>query len=202
VEVGGPDRLERNAWRQLVGAAKVVSPRMRYILKSRRGLTIWCVLLLFSLLLVVNHIGASGGHRGSQPYSCAEAHPHSMCNAANTCGTASSPCRVDVKRRGSNWASTTPSIPGAKENAIFCVKAGTTVIWESSSKNTGFVIDFGPASPFDTPGAIIGGADRPISVVAKRAGCFKYSTGACTSGTIYGMCGSTDNEVVVTGAAD
>jgi hypothetical protein len=79
------------------------------------------------------------------------------------------------------------------------VKAGTTVTWQSSAKNTGFILDFGPSSPFDTPGAIIGGSDRPISVVAKRPGCYKFSLGACIAGTIYGMCGSTDSEIVVTG---
>ena len=164
-------------------------------MKIERGVAVWCGVFLFSFLLVANYIGAKERQRGSQSYACT--HPQGMCNAANTCGSSSDPCRIDIKRRGSNWASATPSIPGAKANAIFCVKVGTTVIWESSSKNTGFVIDFGPSSPFDSPGAIMGGADRPISVVAKRPGCFKYSAGACTSGTIYGMCGSVDAEVVV-----
>lgn len=167
-------------------------------MKIERGFAIWCGVLLVSFLLAANYIGAKERRRGNQTYACAEAHPQSMCSAANTCGSSSDPCRIDVKRKGGSWASATPSIPGIKENAIFCVKVGTTVTWESSSKNTGFVIDFGPASPFDTPGAIMGGADRPISVVAKRPGCFKYSTGACTSGTVYGMCGSGENEVVVT----
>jgi hypothetical protein len=165
--------------------------------KIERGFAVSCGLLLVSFLLAANYIGAKERQRGSQAYACAEPHPQSMCSAVNTCGSSSDPCRIDVKRKGSSWASATPSIPGIKENAIFCVKVGTTVTWESSSKNTGFVIDFGPASPFDTPGAIMGGADRPVSVVAKRPGCFKYSAGACTSGTIYGMCGSGDNEVVV-----
>jgi hypothetical protein len=163
--------------------------------KIERGVAVWCGVFLFSFLLVANYIGAKERQRGSQSYACT--HPQGMCSAANTCGSSSHPCRIDIKRRGSNWASATPSIPGAKANAIFCVKVGTTVIWESSSKNTGFVIDFGPSSPFDSPGAIMGGADRPISVVAKRPGCFKYSAGACTSGAIYGMCGSVDAEVVV-----
>jgi hypothetical protein len=170
--------------------------------KIERGFAVWCGLLLVSFLLAANYIGAKERQRGSQAYACAESHSQSVCNASNTCGSSSDPCRIDIKRKGSNWASATPNIPGAKGNTIFCVKVGTTVIWESSSKNTGFVIDFGPASPFDTPGAIMGGADRPISVVAKRPGCFKYSTGACTSGTIYGMCGSGDNEVDVTSGSN
>jgi hypothetical protein len=67
----------------------------------------------------------------------------------------------------------------------------------SSSKNTGFVIDFGGSDPFDHEGAIMGGADRPITVVAKHPGCYTYSVGACTAGTIYGMCGNADTQLIV-----
>jgi hypothetical protein len=130
--------------------------------KIERGFAIWCGVLLVSLLLVTNYIGARERQRGSQSYACAESRPQGMCNAANTCGSSSEPCRIDIRRKGSNWASATPNIPGAKANAIFCVKVGTTVMWESSSKNTGFVIDFGPTSPFDTPGAIMGGPTVPF----------------------------------------
>jgi hypothetical protein len=38
----------------------------------------------------------------------------------------------------------------------------------------------------------MGGSDRPITVVARKSGCYKYSVGACTPGTIYGMCGNSD----------
>jgi hypothetical protein len=65
------------------------------------------------------------------------------------------------------------------------------------SKDTGFVLDFGTSSPFDGGGAITGGADRPISVVAKKPGCYSYTVGACTAGTIYGMCGEDAAQVVV-----
>ena len=66
----------------------------------------------------------------------------------------------------------------------------------SSSKNTGFVIDFGGSDPFDHEGAIMGGADRPITVVAKHPGRYTYSVGACTAGTIYGMCGNADTQLI------
>jgi hypothetical protein len=58
------------------------------------------------------------------------------------------------------------------------------------------VIDFGPSSPFETESAIPGGADRVVTLVAKKAGCYKYSVGACTAGTTYGMCGNSDKELV------
>jgi hypothetical protein len=168
-------------------------------MKNRRSFTIWSSLVLLSFLLVVGHIAAQQQKKGNNKYVCSEANPASMCNASTQCGSGSTPCTVDVKRRGGSSATATPSIPGAKSNTPFCVKVGTTVTFQSTSKNTGFVIDFGPNSPFDTGGsAIMGGADRPISVVAKRAGCFKYSAGACTSGTIYGMCGQVETELVVT----
>ena len=157
----------------------------------------FCYLPLFFL---ANHAAAQ--ERGSDKYICMESHPEKMCNPSNTCGSASTPCEVDVKRSGGSSASATPNIPNAKSNKLFCVQTGTTVIWESSSKNTGFVVDFGPSSPFDPPGGIIGGTDRRVSVTAKRPGCFKYSAGACISGSIYGMCGSVETELVVTSAGN
>ena len=133
----------------------------------------------------------------SSKYACTEAHPAQLCNAANTCGSASTPCAVDVKRTA-NAASSTPGMPDAKDNSLFCVKAGTTVQWKSTGKDIGFVVDFGPPSPFDPAGAIIGGTDRAVSVVAKTPGCYKYSAGACMSGAIYGMCGQANVQLIIT----
>jgi hypothetical protein len=169
-------------------------------MKLRGYVAICCALIVFALVVMATHMSAKGfsGDKTNK-YVCSESNPGSMCNASTACGSSSTPCVVNVKRSGSNFATATPSIPDAKGNAPFCVKVGTTVTWQSSSKNTGFVLDFGPSSPFDVPdGTIIGGADRPISVVAKRAGCYKYSVGACVSGAIYGMCGSANTELVVT----
>ena len=106
---------------------------------------------------------------------------------------------MDVKRTA-NAASSTPSILNPRSNALFCVKTGTTVTWNSTGKNIGFVVDVGPSSPFEPPGAIIGGSDRSVSVVAKRTGCYKYSAGACMSGAIYGMCGTANAEPIIIGA--
>jgi hypothetical protein len=150
-------------------------------------------LFLIPLLL----LGSATAQSKSDKYACSEPNPAQLCSAANTCGSASSPCTVDVKRT-SNSASSTPSIPNAKGNALFCVKVGTKVNWISSEKDNGFIVDLGPASPFEPSGTIIGGSDRSVSVVAKRKGCFKYSAGACKSGSIYGMCGTADAEFVVT----
>ena len=66
----------------------------------------------------------------------------------------------------------------------FCIKVGTTVTFKSGLRNTGFVIDFGTENPFDHEGSIIGGSDRPIIVTAKHPGCFTYTVGACTPGTV------------------
>jgi hypothetical protein len=132
----------------------------------------------------------------SNAFACKEANAAQLCNAANTCGSTSTSCGVDVKRT-SSAASSTPDIPGAKSNSLFCVKAGTTVEWKSTGKDIGFVVDFGTASPFAPAGAIIGGSDRSRAVMAKTPGCYRYSAGACMSGAIYGMCGQTNAEVVV-----
>jgi hypothetical protein len=129
-------------------------------------------------------------------YACSEADPQSLCNAGNTCGSSSSPCSVDVKR-SDYGASATPSIANAKANSTFCVKTGTTIVWKSTQKNTGFVVDFGPSAPLGSDDAIMGGATRPISVTAMKAGCYKYSAGACISGEIQGMCGSSTAEAII-----
>jgi hypothetical protein len=135
--------------------------------------------------------------RGPEKYLCSEPNPQSACTAENTCGSASTSCTVEIKRTSSS-ASATPSIPKAKGNQLFCVATGTKVNWNSGSKNTGFVLDFGPSSPFGSD-AVMGGSDRSASTVAGKKGCYKYSVGACVSGSIYGMCGSAEAELVVTG---
>jgi hypothetical protein len=168
------------------------------VVKSQFRLLLWFSGLLLSLSLA-SLLVANAQNKRSNKYVCSETNPASICTASNRCGSPSNPCVVDLKRKGGTSATVTPNIPNSKSNAPFCVKTGTTVTWQSSAKNTGFILDFGPSSPFDTPGAIIGGSDRPISVVAKRPGCYKFSLGACIAGTIYGMCGSTDSEIVVTG---
>jgi plastocyanin len=144
------------------------------------------------LILLAQTIQAQ---KENSKYACKEPNPASICTASNTCGSSSEPCSVDVKRT-SNSASATPSIQDAKGNSTFCVKAGTTVVWKSDTKHQGFVVDMGPKSPFSTDD-IIGGSDKSVSVVAKTAGCYKYSVGACLSGATYGMCGNSTAEFIV-----
>ena len=129
-------------------------------------------------------------------YICDEPKPEDMCNAANTCGSVSSACTINV-RRSSYGASVTPGIPKAKGNQFFCVKAGTKVVWMSSSKNTGFSISFGTDSPFEPDDPILGGGAKPITVTAQNPGCYKYDAGAFTSGTVYGMSGGSKPELVI-----
>jgi plastocyanin len=128
---------------------------------------------------------------------CSSSNPASICAGPITCGSASSPCTIDIRRSGSNYATAKPSIPDAKANKAFCIKVGTTVTFSTSSKNTGFVIDFGKDNPFDHQGSIIGGADRPITVTAKHPGCYSYSIGACTPGTVSGMCGNANSQLII-----
>jgi hypothetical protein len=160
-----------------------------------RSCAVSCTSLCLMLLVSLSNATAQSK---SSKYACSEPNPAQLCTAANTCGSSSSPCTVDVKRTADS-ASSTPSIPNAKGNSLFCVKVGTTVMWKSTGKDNGFVVDVGPASPFEPGGAIIGGSDRSVSVVAKRTGCFKYSAGACQSGAIYGMCGTANAELIVMG---
>ena len=84
-------------------------------------------------LLLAGFIAAQEQKKSSDKYICSETNPGKTCNASTTCGSSTTACVVDIKRRGSASASAVPSIPGA-----------------------------------------------------------------CTSGSIYGMCGSADTELIVT----
>lgn len=151
-------------------------------------------LFLVLPIILVASFGAAQSKKSK--YACDETDPQTLCNAGNTCGSPTNPCDVDVQRTA-YAASATPQIPGAKGNKLFCVRQGTTVNWKSKSRNTGFVVDISESSPFDPGGAIIGGTDKAVSVVAKTAGCYKYSVGACVSGVINGMCGNSRAEIII-----
>ena len=171
-----------------------VKTTVRQTMTTNRCFAIKGTSLLLTIAVLSNCAAAQSK---SSDYACTESHPAQLCAAANTCGSGSTPCSVDV-RRTPNAAKATPSFPDAKGNATFCVKVGTSIEWKSTGKDIGFVVDFGPAAaPFDHTGAIIGGSDRSVSVVAKTPGCFKYSAGACRSGAIYGMCGQTTAKMII-----
>jgi hypothetical protein len=152
--------------------------------------------LLFALVVVVLNSSESAQAQKKNLYACKESAPESLCTAANTCGSPSQPCSVDVKRTA-NAASATPDVPNAKGNQTFCVKADTSIIWHSDTKHQGFVVDFGPNEPFDPLGDIIGGSDKAVTVRAKVPGCYGFSAGACRSGAIYGMCGNGNAELII-----
>jgi len=153
------------------------------------------------LFLLVVFASYATAQSKSDKYACSESNPAQLCNASNTCGSASAPCTVDVKRTA-YAASSTASIHNAKSNALFCVKAGTNVMWTSTGKNVGFVVDVGPTSPFEPGGAIIGGSDREVSVKASKPGCYKYSAGACMSGADNGMRGTANAELIITASGN
>lgn len=165
-------------------------------MKIYRNLAIFCFLFVLPIL-VTSLIVGQDTKKKIKGDVCSAANPASICAAANTCGSASAPCSIDIRRSGGSYATATPSIPDAKSNKAFCIKVGTSVTFMSSSKNTGFVIDYGKSDPFDHEGAIIGGSDRPITVTAKHPGCYTYSVGACTPGTVYGMCGNADVQLII-----
>src|SRR5271169_4951257 len=130
--------------------------------------------LMLLLVLLAAFAAAEDKKKEAEQSACSNPSPASLCAAGNTCGSASTPCSVDVKRT-SYSSSATPSIPGAKGNSLFCVKTGTTVTWMSSAKSTGFLIDFGASSLFDPPGTVMGGSAKAVSVLARTPGCVKYN---------------------------
>jgi len=161
-----------------------------------RYLALLCCLFTLPLLFASYIVGQNTKKKVKHD-ACSASNPASVCAAENTCGSSSAPCSINIRRSGGSYATATPSIPDAKSNKVFCIKVGTTVTFMSSSKNTGFVIDFDSTDPFDHQGAIVGGSDRPITVTAKHPGCYTYSVGACTPGTVHGMCGNTNTQLII-----
>ncbi|HKF01829.1 MAG TPA: hypothetical protein VKB49_05925 [Candidatus Sulfotelmatobacter sp.] len=149
----------------------------------------------FLLLSIVLSSAVANGQKKSK-YACDEPQPDSMCSAANTCGSASSPCTVDITRSVSS-SNVRPSIPSARNNQLFCVKVGTNVVWTSSKKNTGFMVAFGTDSPFEPDTPIMGGSDKRVVTRAATPGCYKYDAGSFTSGTIYGMSSGSKPELII-----
>ena len=150
-----------------------------------------------ALLLVVCLVLLAGPFaQAKSKYVCDEAQPASKCDATNTCGSATAPCTIDVTKSG-NSSNVKPGIPNVKNNQFFCIKKGTTVVWMTSNKNTGFMVSFGTDSPFDPDDPIIGGANKQITVKANTPGCYKYDAGAFYPGAIYGMSGGSKPELVI-----
>jgi hypothetical protein len=161
-----------------------------------------CCLAVLLLLLAVSGDTVAKDKKKKTTF-CAAAHPEQVCTAANTCGANGAPCVLEVKRMGGGAeASVTPNIANFPKDGAVCIKTGASVTWQGAGKNTGVMVDFGESSPFEPSGTIMGGSDRPITVVAKKAGCYRYTVGACTPGTIYGMCGNSNLELIVTSGSN
>ena len=79
-----------------------------------------CVTWIASFLLpcVVLLISTTAQAQKKSKYVCDEAQPENMCNAANTCGSASAPCTIDITKSGSS-SNVKPGIPNAKNNQFF-----------------------------------------------------------------------------------
>lgn len=163
-------------------------------MKIHRQFDMWSTTLLVSCIVLL--ACASAQAQKKSKYVCDEAQPASLCTEANTCGSASAPCTIDVTKAGSS-SNVKPGIPNAKNNQFFCIKAGTQVVWMTSNKNTGFMISFGTDSPFDPDDPIVGGANKQVTVKAATPGCYKYDAGAFFSGATYGMGGGSKPELVI-----
>jgi plastocyanin len=163
-------------------------------MKIQQQFNSWSAFLLLFFVVLLSSATAQAPKKSK--YVCDEEQPENMCNAANTCGSPSSVCTIDITR-GPNSANVKPSIPSAKNNQLFCVKAGTTVVWMSSNKNNGFMVSFGTDSPFDPDEPIKGGGKKQVTTKAVTPGCYKYDAGAFRSGTVYGMSGGSKPELVI-----
>jgi len=163
-------------------------------IKAEQRFNTWSALLLSTCIVLL--AGESAQAQKKSKYVCEQEKPEAMCNEANTCGSASSPCWINISR-SSNSANVKPGIPDAKNNQFFCIKAGTQVIWRSENKNHGFTVSFGADSPFDPDDPIMGGGKKQVTTKASTPGCYKYDVGAFRSGTIYGMSSGSKPELVI-----
>jgi plastocyanin len=163
-------------------------------MNTQRQFKICNALILASCIVLLSCATAQAQKKSK--YVCDEEQPESLCNAANTCGSASSQCTIDISRSASS-ANVKPDLPNSKNNQFFCIKAGTTVVWKSSNKNHGFLVAFGTDSPFDPDGPIMGGGKKSVTTKATTPGCYKYDAGAFRSGTIYGMSSGSKPELVI-----
>jgi plastocyanin len=163
-------------------------------MKIQQQFNIWSTLLLLSCVVLLNCAIVQAQKKSK--YVCDEAQPESRCDAGNTCGSASSQCKVDITRSATS-ANVRPGIPNAKNNQFFCINAGTTVVWMSSNKNNGFTVSFGTDSPFEPDDPIMGGGKKQVKTKAITPGCYKYDAGAFRSGTVYGMSGGSKSELVI-----
>jgi plastocyanin len=161
--------------------------------RIRRQYSIWNSLLVLACAILLSRATAQA-QKGK--YVCQEKQPETMCTAANTCGSASSPCTIDISR-SANSANVKAGVSNAKNDQFFCVKAGTTVVWKSSNKNHGFMVSFGTDSPFDPDTPIMGGGMKAVRTTASTPGCYKYDVGAFRAGTVYGMSGGDKGEFVI-----
>lgn len=165
-------------------------------MKKGLFLTLICFVFVIPLLILGNGFAKD---KKQKPIFCSNPHPEQLCSAVNTCGGGGAACELEVRRADAGAGSAVkPNIANFPKDAVICINTGTSVTWKGAGKNTGIMVDFGDNSPFDSAGTIMGGSDRPVTVVTKKAGCYKYSVGACTPGSIYGMCGNSDFEMIVT----
>src|SRR3974390_1509002 len=111
-------------------------------MKIYRYLAVLCCLFVLPLLLTSFIVGKDTKKKIKGDV-CSGSNPASICAAANTCGSVTSPCTIEIKRSGGSYATATPDFTDAKSNKAFCIKVGTTVTFKGGSRNTGFVIDFG-----------------------------------------------------------
>ena len=129
-------------------------------MKIQRYLTMHCALLLLPILLIASFAAAEDKKKPDRQEIPRNPDPgeHVQCQPTHVVGLRSS----RTFKRTSYSSAATPNIAGAKGDGIFCVKAGTTVTWQSTAKNTGFLIDFGTSSPFQPAGAITGGTEKSV----------------------------------------
>jgi hypothetical protein len=91
-------------------------------MKIYRYLAVLACVFVLPLLMTSFVIGKDSKKKVKNDV-CSASNPASVCAAANTCGSASSPCSIDIKRDQGSYATATPGIPDAKSNKASALKS-------------------------------------------------------------------------------
>ena len=130
-------------------------------MKIQRCFAICCALFVLVVGLLPNPAGAEEKKKGGNKYACSEPNPASQCNAGNTCGSASAPCSVDVKR----------TVLFVLRHAQYSGREGKPTVlrqhWNDGNVDV-LVEEHGvprrlrAVSPFDPPDPIMGGSKKSV----------------------------------------
>jgi len=153
-----------------------------------------------ALAIVICVMTASGYAGAANPPGPCSEHTHPTCQATdNMCPDPTSgatTCTIALART-TDTATATPNTHSKTPNGLFCVAAGTPLLFATSGTGNTFQLVFSNLLP-PAPGVMSpakGTTQVPLSFAATSSGCFKYSIQVCDFDG--GPCGYTDPKIII-----